>query len=583
MMEKVLNFVKNERIKIAIIIVLLIVVAIGVCIFLNYKNKGYDLTEVSEYKYYVLNENNKYGIIDTSVNIIIEPIYDDVKIPNPEKPIFICKNADKSVILNKNQEELFSEYEEVSAISINGIVSSIPYEKTVLKYKRDGKYGIVSYEGKEITNSIYEEIKGLENKESELLVKKDGKYGVINVKGATLIESKYDNIVADGFYTDKDKYGLSGYIISNKTAQGYRYGYINYKHKNVLEVEYNSIDRLLQNDFQEDIYLIACKNGQYGVVKNNKVLINYSYQGIEYDSSNKIFELQRNGKNGIVNLDGKEIIPVEYNEIAINGIYIEALKTGEEEPTYYSILGEKINDLKYTTVLKTNNDNYSITINKEDLYGVINDQDSEIIKNKYSYIEYLFGEYFIAAKEDGYLGIINSSDETVIDFKYDVLQKIDNTNVVEAKILKQNKSDLYSENLENIYSASNVSVYVENEYIKAYTNNETKYFNFDGNEISNDEVFKNNKLLASKKDGKWGFVDRNSDVVIDYKYDKVTEFNSYGYAGIMKNNKWGVIDGDGNIIQEPTYKIEPTNTDPEFLGKYYKVYYGYGESYYTNK
>lgn len=54
-------------------------------------------------------------------------------------------------------------------------------------------------------------------------------------------------------------------------------------------------------------------------------------------------------------------------------------------------------------------------------------------------------------------------------------------------------------------------------------------------------------------------------------------------AGIMKDNKWGVIDINGNIVLEPTYKIEESNTDPEFIGKYYRVYYGYGESYFTNK
>ena len=50
----------------------------------------------------------------------------------------------------------------------------------------------------------------------------------------------------------------------------------------------------------------------------------------------------------------------------------------------------------------------------------------------------------------------------------------------------------------------------------------------------------------------------------------------------MKENKWGVIDEKGNIILEPTYTIEESNEDPEFIGKYYRVYYGYGESYFTN-
>ena len=90
-------------------------------------------------------------------------------------------------------------------------------------------------------------------------------------------------------------------------------------------------------------------------------------------------------------------------------------------------------------------------------------------------------------------------------------------------------------------------------------------------------------MFASQKDGKWGFIDKQGNIVIDYIYDKVTQINEYGFGGIKQDGKWGVIDKEGNIIIEPTYQLQEENTEPEFLGKYYKVYYGYGESYYTNK
>ena len=34
---------------------------------------------------------------------------------------------------------------------------------------------------------------------------------------------------------------------------------------------------------------------------------------------------------------------------------------------------------------------------------------------------------------------------------------------------------------------------------------------------------------------------------------------------------------------EPTYKISDESIEPDFMGKYYKVNYGYGEVYYTDK
>lgn len=581
-MKSVIDWVKNNKIKV-LVVFLIIVIIIGIYKFIELKKKTYNLTEVSTHNYFILNIDSKYGVIDVLGKTIVEPIYDSVKIPNPEKAVFICEKQDKTIVLNENNEEIFTKYEEVTAISLDGIVSNIPYEKTVLKYKKDGKYGLISFEGKEITKPIYDEIKGLENKESELLVKIDGKYGVINSKGAKLIKTEYDNIVADGFYTQTDKYRLSGYIVSNKTTKGYRYGYINHKQKMILEVEYNEIYRILETEETKDVYIIACKNGQYGVVKNNKVLIGYSYQGIEYDNNNKIFELQKEAKFGIADSNGKEIIPVEYAEIEIKGMYIKALKNEDEGYIYFNTLGEKVNDVKYTSILKTSNYNYYITTNEEGFYGIIDNNNNELVENKYSYIEYLFGEYFIAAKENGYLGVINIEDDVIIDFKYEVLQKIADTNVIEAKILKQNKLELYSVNLENIYSKTGALANKEEEYIKVYSDLEVKYFDFNGNEKETKDVYKNNTLLADQKDDKWGFVDRSGKLVVDYKYDKVTEFNEYGFAGIKMDNKWGVIDANGNIVAEPIYEITQTNIEPEFLGKYYKVYYGYGEFYYTDK
>lgn len=240
-------------------------------------------------------------------------------------------------------------------------------------------------------------------------------------------------------------------------------------------------------------------------------------------------------------------------------------------------------DLKYTSILKTQNDNYKITINEDGFYGLINAQNEELIENKYSYIEYLFEDYFIAANKNGKLGVINAKEEVKIDLKYDVLQKIDTTNVIEAKILKEKMSNLYSANLDLIYSVKNAVIYKENNYLRIYLQDEDKYLDFNGKVLENKEVFKNNTLIASKKDNKWGFIDRDGNIVVEYNYDKVTEFNEYGFAGIKVNDKWGVIASNGNIVKEPIYENFDLNSDPEFLGEFYKVYYGYGEYYYTNK
>ncbi len=473
-MEQVVNFIKTNKIKIIVIIVAIILLIFGIKSTTKNNKKEYSVTEITKYNYFQLNENGKYGVIDVKGNTIVEPIYDSVKIPNPEKAVFICVKDNNNIVLNENNEEIFQQYEEVSEISINGVVSNQPYEKEVLKYKINGKYGLIKYDGKVVTKPIYEEIKGLSNKESELLVKKDEKYGVINQKGAELIANEYDDIVADGFYTGESKYGLSGYIVSNKTKDGYRYGYIDYKQNKVLDVEYNNISRILETNEKSNVYLIVSKNGKYGVLKNNKELINCEYQGIEYESNNKLFELQRNSKYGIADMNGKIVIPIEYSEIEVKGTYLQAMKN--EEYKYFNTSGEQVNSSEYTAMIKTDNNKYYITINTDGFYGIVDGSKKQLVENKYNYLEYLFDEYFIASNQEGNLGIINTKDDTVVDFKYEVLQKIDNTCIVEAKILGENKTELYSKKIEKIFSNINTYIHKTDEYVQASSRRTNKVF-----------------------------------------------------------------------------------------------------------
>lgn len=566
--------------KIVLIILAIIVILFTIFIINKNKDSNYEIKEVVNYNYYQLNKDQKIGVINTKGEIIIEPIYDNIKIPNPEKDVFICQKEDNAIILNSNAQQIFSEYEEVDAIDLNGIVSDVPYEKEVLKYKQSGKYGIISYEGKKVTKPIYEEIQGLTNKEGEMLVKKDGKYGVINCKGKVIIKSKYDSISGDGFYTKNDKYKYSGYIVNIKTEDGYRYGYINNKLKKILDEEYSEIYRIMENDDIENTYIITTKKGMTGVTKNNNQLIDSIYQDIEFEKNNKVFIVKRNSKYGVLDINGNTIVPVEADTIQENGIYILATKNNEQK--YYDLSGNIINNLKYEAVNKTQNEKYFITTDTNGRYGLIDNNKTELIEASYTYMEHLFDDYFIATKEDGDLGIINSKNRIIVEFKYDVIQKIGDTKIVQAKTINKDKSDFYSNSLSLITSLNNANITQQEDYIKISNNEEIKYFDLQGNELEKEKIFKNNKLLSVKEGNKWGFVDKNNTKIVECKYDKVTEFNQYGFAGVYINDKWGVINENGEIVIQPTYKLL-LEYEPEFIGKYYKVYYGYGESYYTDK
>ena len=573
---------RNFVIRNIIIGIILIAIIVSLSVYFICKNaRSYKVEKVSTYNYFVLKTNDLSGVIDRSGNIVIDATYDDVIIPNPGKPIFICYEGEQSKVLNERKEEILNDYQNVEPIRLQNITSDLMYEKSVLTYKQDGKFGLINFEGKQITKPIYESIEGLPYKEGELLVKKDGKYGVINIKGNKLIDIKYDKISVDGYYTSDEGYKYSGYVISNTTEEGYRYGYINYDGKLLLEPEYNELSRVLGVDDKENVYILCAKNGQYGIIKNDEQLILNEYQSIEYDESNKLFTLEKSKKYGIADLNGKIIVPTEYNQIDITGIYLYAQNS--QGITVYDTSGTQANINTDVAILNTGNEKYKIRIDNSEgtKYGVINDKGEQVIEEKYNYLEYLFDNYFIVSNDESKLGVIDDDDNVKIDIKYDSLQKIDGTNIIKAITNADNVTKLYSKNMVEVCNMANAIITTENNYIKISNDTDVKYFDKEGKELKNTEVYPNNTLFTNKVDNKWGFVNKEEDTVVEATYDKVTEFNEYGFAGIMKDSKWGVVDSKGEIVLEPTYTLNK-NTTPHFIGKYYRVEYGFGEYYYTD-
>lgn len=569
-----------------IIVIIIVILALLIGGFLAYKTiqnsvKEYEIAQVNEYNYFMLKHNNSYGVIDKQGNTIIEAKYDEVKIPNPEKAVFVCSKSGNITVLNEKNEEILTEYEGVEAIRLKNLASDLMYEKTVLKYSKDGKYGLINFEGKQITKPIYDELDSLPYKEGELLVKQDEKYGVININGKKIVDIEYDGISVDGYYTDANGYKYAGYIVSNKTEDGFRFGYINSKQKEVLSTEYNEMSRVTEIEDNDNSYIISAKNGQYGVNKNEENLIKNEYQSIRYDATNKVFVVEKSKKYGIVDSSGKEIVPVEYNQIDITGIYIYA--QNDQGTTVYNSSGTQANIDSNVAILNTSNEKYKIRINSENgtKYGVINKEGKQLIEEKYNYISYLYDNYFIASIENGKLGILDDKENVKIEIKYDSLQKIQGTDLIQTTISENKTTQIFSKQMQLICEMQNATIDVQDDFIKIYNETEDRYISKDGKELKNIEVYPENKLFAKMQDGKWGFVDINGNLIVDYKYDRATEFNKYGFASVKIDGKWGAINEQGQEVVAPKFEFKE-QLEPSFIGQYYKVVYGFGEFYFTD-
>ncbi len=575
---------KKKNVIIVILILVFVFAIVGISIYevTNENSRKYEIAKIEEYKYFVFKHNSKYGVIDRQGNTIIEPEYEEIKIPNPEKDLFICYKDEEEKILNKDNKEILNNYTTVDSIRLRNIASDLMYEKTVLKYSKDGKYGLIDFDGREITKPIYEDIDSLPYKEGELLIKQNGKYGIINIKGKRLIDNKYDEIKVDGYYIENEGYRYSGYIVSIKTEEGYRYGYINNKGKDIIKTEYNQLNRVTSIDDSNNVYLIVAKNGQVGVMKNKDIIIPNEYQSIVYDSNNKVFEVEKSKKFGIYNMEGKQIVPVEYDQIDITGIYLYAQNA--QGTIVYNSNGTEANINSNVAILNTDNEKYKIRINNENgtKYGIINQEGKKLVEERYNYISYLYDKYFIVSKENGKLGVIDDKDNVKIEIKYDSLQRIQDTDLIQASITKENEMHVFSNEMTEICNLKNGIIEKEKDFIKVYNSSETKYISLEGKEIKNTEVYPENKIFAKSQNNKWGFVDKNGKVIVDFKYEKATELNEYGFAAVKKDSKWGAINEEGKETSEPKFEVDNT-VEPSFIGQYYKVVYGYGEFYYTDE
>lgn len=575
---------KSKWVILSTILILILIVGFISIYLWKKSDSSYEIEKVTEIKYNLINENKKYGVIDETGKIVIEPKYDIIQIPNPSKPVFICMH-DYNINLQQYETEvfdnkgnkIFTEYDSVQALPTESTWDGIPFEKSVLKYKRNNKYGLITLENKVITEPIYDSIKAINYKEGMLLVEKDKKYGAINIKGKIIIKPEYDQISIDNYYNSETMYKASGFIVKKKNEDSYKYGYINSKGKMLLPPEYTEISRINEIIDDKNVYLLVLKEGQAGVVKNNKVVLDFEYEDISYNLFNNMFIIQRNSKSGIADIKGKVIIQPEYDSIMFGGIYVNAIKDGEV--TVLDINGKKLDNNNIYAKLPTTNPNYYITIDKNEIYRIVDKDNNIKIENNYTYIEHIKDDYFIIYK-NGKNGIIDLSGKSIADLKYNSIFKVSGTEIVQANTNSTNNITLLNKEMKIVCNMNNANIEKKENYVVIYSKDDMKYFDYSGNEISYKNLYPNNKLYAKKINGKWGFIDKADKLIIQNEYEMVTEFNNYGFAGIKKDGKWGVVNSEGTIIQEPIYELKWEN--PSFIGKYYKVQ-AWGEQYYSSQ
>ena len=482
--EPKLNMKKVLGVIVAILVIIMVIVSI-----VNVIKNGEDKKKVKSYSYYTVYENGKFGVINNEGETVINPEYTEiVLIPNKDVPIFICTydlndqdGTYKTKVINQKNEEIFKEYSKVEAIDNFDSKQNIWYEDDVLRVEKDGKYGLINFEGKEVLPCDYDEITALKGVTNNLLVKKDGKVGLVNEKGQTIVNTEYKDI--------------------KTLKEGYK-----------------------------NEYIIVNDNNQYGIISTTgTVIIEPKYEDVKYLNNSEMFAIKDAGVWKLINKD---------NQILIDGGYDNIIEAKGE----------------------------NVVVEKGGKYGVVTTKNEEKIPVEYEQIKYTFSIYYIA-KTGGKYGIINLNNEQVKDFNYINMDYVEKGDFIQADV-SDTETVIFDNNLSEKISGIVSEINQEKGYIKVYTNNEYKYYNFKFEEKKSSDILTSNNLFLSKKDGKYGYVNKEEKVIVDYIYEDGTEQNSCGFAAVKKDGVWGSINKVGAVELEPSVNLD-SNIYTTFIGKWH--------------
>ena len=432
----------------------------------------------------------------------------------PDKYFAVYTDNKWGVINQKGNYIITPKYAEMIIVpdentALFACVDEVDYASETYKtsiINQNGEKQFTEYEDAELIVN-YDNAQVLWYENNVIRVKNAGKYGLINFKGRELLKCEYDNIEA-----------LQGvkntFIIIKDGKQGLSDSFGNI----IVEPKYKQI-LPLEEDNKKEFIIINDANKKGIALSDGTVELECKYEDIKQITANNVYAVKIEGKWQVTNSD-------------------ESIKLTEGFDDVIQMTGENF------IVKKGNN------------YGVINLKGEEKIPAQYANITYAYGETFIV-KQDNKYGVINAEQgETKLEIKYDELIYRTDSDLFVATI-GEGEPQILNKEFEPKLTGIIAKVDSERGYIKIRTNGEYKYYNF-----------KFDTIFLSQKDGKYGYINKQGEVVVDYIYNDATEQNEYGYASVNKDGKWGSLDKDGNEVVAPTYALE-NNTVIDFIGKWH--------------
>lgn len=341
--------------------------------------------------------------------------------------------------------------------------------------------------------------------------------------------------------------------------------------------------------FCEDLAAVKFDEKWGFINLNGELVIPFEYDEIQ-NFQNNLAGVKKSNKWGFINKKGQLIIPLKYEEVASFHEGLAAVKLNNKWG-YINTSGNSVISHKYTpseydqpqdhyfkngyAVEKINN-NCWVLVDKQgnetklegwcehdseglfrylrnNKYGFINNKGYEVIKPIYDFVNPFDGGYSVVELNEK-MGIIDKAGNVVVPIKYENAHSEVSPGGI-AMMRLNGKSGLIDLNGKILLPFIYANIYLDKKG-------------------STDLI-----AVRSAETGKWGYVNKNNNTVIPFKYQREGYFVD-GFAEVTINNKSGVIDKSGKTVipliydEIGSYKIEGPFSSGYCLVKYIN-YYGY--------
>lgn len=403
-------------------------------------------------------------------------------------------------------------------------------------------YGVVDNDGTVYIPVEYDQIEfekeGREYKDNIYKCKKKEKWGLVSSTNGILLPCEYSSLEGNGIWRTC-KSGKYGYVQLNATSSI----------TTLIPCIYESL-----GTYSADSYIRATLKGKKGMIDSqNKIIIPFEYSkvGNPCHTSNgySIIWVEKDGKLGIYNDDGKELQPCDIDKA-------------------YILTENNSIELSYTDCPSTD----YIYIVRNGLTGLISGSTFEtIIPCMYEYLSPIKTSKAFY-KANGKWGIIDANNKTIQLAIYDNVE-IDGSTLSEQKMPSMAfQSNMYVRNNGKVgmlkangedfipVKYDSLGMYSDNMLV-AKVGDKYGFLNEEGKEsvpfvYSQAHNYSEGLAAVVNENGKYLFIDKSGNVTIKPKeYDRVDNFQN-GTCKVYRKDKVWEIDREGKKVKDSTKKLE---------------------------